>query len=179
MFLKIRKLIITMFCALTLTIVSYGNIAAIEKIELNASLYTHIVGTLIMAGAEYPVAEKLAIYARIGNFAYSYTDLSDYHEDGRGNYIGAGVSIYPITPRQKLHIGVGLEQINGKTDWEDDNKRGDIEISGTSPAVTIGYKWLIDNEFVVEPNVLYVNIPSGDLKNSVIVGLGVLVGLRF
>ncbi len=179
MYLKVKKTIIATCCVFILTSVNHANINAAEKIELNASLYTNVVGTLIMAGAEYPVAEKLAVYARIGNFGYSYTDISDYHEDGRGSYIGAGVSIYPMKSREKLHVGVGLEQINGKTDWKDDDKEGDIEISGTSPAVTIGYKWVIEDEFVVAPNVLYVNIPSGDLKNSVIVGLGVLVGLRF
>ncbi|MCG8334241.1 MAG: hypothetical protein MJE63_06970 [Proteobacteria bacterium] len=154
-------------------------IAENNKLEINAGFYTNFIGSLIMVGAEYPVAEKLAIYARAGNYGYSYSDFDDYEEDGTGTYFGAGVSIYPIEGHEKLRIAVGLEQISGTSEWEDGYTTEEVEISGTSPAVTIGYKWAFDDGFVIEPNVLYVNIPSGELKNSVIVALGVLFGTRF
>ena len=87
--------------------------------------------------------------------------------------------MYPMEPGEKLSIAVGLENVSGSADWDDDGSDGDTTISGVTPAVTVGYKFIFEKKFTVEPQVLYVNIPSGDLQNTTLAAIGVQLGVRF
>lgn len=154
-----------------------GSAIAADNKEFQVTLLAAPGGVLYAAGAEFSSGPKSSISARIGGFGYEYDDGS-YYEEGSGTILGATARFYTERLMEGMYFGIGVDYVDGATDWRDWPTYGTTYYAGLAPHVMIGYKIKQGSGVSVEPALMASFLP-GEVEAGVILGIGVSVGFKF
>ena len=149
--------------------------------EAQFNLLLNPLGVIYAAGMEMGIGEKSSITARIGGISYYYEE-DEYEEDGSGTLIGFGGRFYGDKVMSGMYFGAGFDFVDITVDWFDTGLYGTTEVTGIVPNIVLGYKNILNGNVTLEPNLFlgFLSVAdTEDLDTTVIVGLGIAVGMRF